>query len=88
MSRMSDGTAPGTYGVVERGAASTDAARIAERIRLAGFAVVPGGFSSAEVADSWFAARSVMARQVEEFGGSDRLLVDRRCAHRPLPAGV
>jgi len=71
---MSDGATPGAYGVVERGAASTDAARIAERIRLAGYGVVPGGFSNAEVADLAARLDQVMARQVDEFGGADRLV--------------
>ena len=86
MSRMSDGTAPGTYGVVERGAAPTDAARIAERIRFAGFAVVPGGFSGAEVAVLGSRLDQVMTRQVEEFGGSDRLssIGDALTARCPL----
>jgi len=85
MSRMSDGTTPGAYGVVERGAASTDAARIAERIRLAGYAVVPGGFSGAEVADLGSRLDRVMARQVEEFG-ADRLasIGDALTARCPL----
>ncbi len=82
---MSDGTTPGAYGVVERGAASTDAARIAERIRLAGYAVVPGGFSGAEVADLGSRLDRVMARQVEEFG-ADRLasIGDALTARCPL----
>jgi len=86
MSRMSDGTTPGAYGVVERGAASTDAARIAERIRLAGYAVVPGGFSGAEVADLGSRLDRVMASQVEEFGGADRLasIGDALTARCPL----
>ena len=62
-----------SYGIVERGVAGTDAARFAERIRLAGYAVVPGGFSSAEVADLGTRHEEVMARQAEEFGGSERL---------------
>jgi len=83
---MSDGTTPGAYGVVERGAASTDAARIAERIRLAGYAVVPGGFSGAEVADLGSRLDRVMASQVEEFGGADRLasIGDALTARCPL----
>jgi ectoine hydroxylase-related dioxygenase (phytanoyl-CoA dioxygenase family) len=72
MTRMSDQPAA-SYGIVERGVASSDAARIAERIRLAGYAVVPGGFSSADVADFGTRLEQVMARQVEEFGGADRL---------------
>jgi ectoine hydroxylase-related dioxygenase (phytanoyl-CoA dioxygenase family) len=71
---MSEGSAPPpSYGVVERGTASSDAARIAERIRLAGYAVVSGGLSGAEVADLGTRLEEVMARQVEEFGGADRL---------------
>jgi ectoine hydroxylase-related dioxygenase (phytanoyl-CoA dioxygenase family) len=58
---------------VERGTAATDAARVAERIRLAGYAVVPGGFSSGEVTDLGARLERVMARQVEEFGGEERL---------------
>lgn len=64
---------PSAYGIVERGMAATDAARVAERIRLVGYAVVSGGFSSAEVADFGMRLEQVMARQVEEFGGVDRL---------------
>jgi ectoine hydroxylase-related dioxygenase (phytanoyl-CoA dioxygenase family) len=71
MTSMSEGSAP-AYGVVERGTASTEAARIAERIRLAGYAVVAGGFSSREVSDLGTRLEQVMARQVEEFG-ADRL---------------
>jgi ectoine hydroxylase-related dioxygenase (phytanoyl-CoA dioxygenase family) len=70
---MSRPVSDGSYGIVERGTASSDAARIAERIRLAGYAVVPGGFSNAEVADLATRLDQVMARQVEEFGGTDRL---------------
>ena len=83
---MSDGATPGAYGVVERGVASSDAARIAERIRLAGYAVVPGGFSNAEVADFGSRLDRVMARQVEEFGGADRLasIGDALTARCPL----
>ncbi len=74
------------YGIVERGAASSDAARIAERIRLAGYAVVPDGFSSAEIADLGSRLDHVMARQVEEFGGADRLasIGDALTARCPL----
>ena len=80
------GATPGAYGVVERGAASSDAARIAERIRLTGYAAVPGGFSSAEVADVGARLDQVMARQVEEFGGADRLasIGDALTARCPL----
>lgn len=82
---MADGKTPGSYGVVERGTASTDAARIAERIRLAGYAVISGGFSSAEVADLSARLDQVMARQAEEFG-ADRLasIGDAMTARCPL----
>jgi ectoine hydroxylase-related dioxygenase (phytanoyl-CoA dioxygenase family) len=83
---MPDGKTPGAYGVVERGTASTDAARLAERIRLTGYAVVSGGFSSAEVADLGTRLDQVMARQAEEFGGADRLasIGDAMTARCPL----
>jgi len=83
---MSDGATPGAYGVVERGAASTDAARVAERIRLVGYAVVPGGFSSTELDDLGSRLDRVMTRQVEEFGGADRLasIGDALTARCPL----
>src|SRR5215208_2904557 len=86
MSRMSDSVTPGAYGVVERGAASTDAARIAEHIRIAGYAVVPGAVSSADVADLGLRLDRVMARQVEEFGGAERLasIGDALTARCPL----
>ena len=42
-SRMSERGTPAGYGIVERGTASSDVARAAERIRLAGYAVVPAG---------------------------------------------
>ena len=86
MSHMSEGTTPRAYGVVERATASTDASRVAERIRLAGYAVVPSGLSSDEVADLGMRLDRVMARQVEEFGGADRLasIGDALTARCPL----
>lgn len=83
---MSEGTTPRAYGVVERATASTDASRVAERIRLAGYAVVPSGLSSDEVADLGTRLDRVMARQVEEFGGADRLasIGDALTARCPL----
>jgi hypothetical protein len=83
---MADGKPPGAYGVVERGTASTDAARLAERIRLTGYAVVPSGFSSAAVADLSTRLDQVMARQAEEFGGAERLasIGDAMTARCPL----
>jgi ectoine hydroxylase-related dioxygenase (phytanoyl-CoA dioxygenase family) len=72
-SRMSERGTPAGYGIVERGTASSDVARAAERIRLAGYAVVPGGFTGAEIADLGTRLERVMARQVEEFGGAERM---------------
>jgi hypothetical protein len=82
---MSEGGVRG-YGIVERGAAAGDAARMAERIRLTGYAVVPGGFSSADVGDFGTRLEQVMTRQVEEFGGADRLtsIGDALTARCPL----
>lgn len=73
MVNVSESNAPGGYGIVERGTASSEVAQIAERIRLAGYAVVPGGFSSEQVADLGTRLEQVMARQVEEFGGAERM---------------
>ena len=83
---MPDGNGPGAYGIVERATPATDAARVAERIRLAGYAVVPSGLSSAEVADLGTRLDRVMARQVEEFGGAERLasIGDALTARCPL----
>jgi ectoine hydroxylase-related dioxygenase (phytanoyl-CoA dioxygenase family) len=81
-----DGNAPCAYGIVERGTAGSGASRLAERIRLAGYAVVAGGFSGAEVADLGRRLEQVMARQVDEFGGADRLasIGDALTARCPL----
>lgn len=70
---MSEGRTPASYGIVERGTASSDVARAAERIRLAGYAVVPGGFTGAAIADLGTRLERVMERQVEEFGGGERM---------------
>ncbi|HLG55029.1 MAG TPA: phytanoyl-CoA dioxygenase family protein [Vicinamibacterales bacterium] len=79
------GTAPG-YGIVERGGADNAIALAAERIRLSGYAVVHGGFSTAEIADLGARLDRVMERQVEEFGGADRLAAigDTLTARCPL----
>src|SRR5512134_2037313 len=86
MANESESNASGGYGIVERGAASSDAGRIAERIRLVGYAVLPGGLSAAEIDDLGTRLESVMARQVEEFGGPDRMAAigDTLTARCPL----
>ena len=58
---------------------------MAERIRLAGYVVVPGGFSPSDTADLGPAARSRDGQQVAEFG-ADRLTAigDSLTARCPL----
>jgi ectoine hydroxylase-related dioxygenase (phytanoyl-CoA dioxygenase family) len=65
---MTTGNRPPDYGVLERATATDDIAPHAERIRLAGYTVVAGGFAAAEIADLGARLERVMARQVEEFG--------------------
>jgi ectoine hydroxylase-related dioxygenase (phytanoyl-CoA dioxygenase family) len=72
-SSVSDGGAAPGYGIVERARANGTIARVAERIRLVGYAVLPGGFSSEAVADLGTRLERVMERQIEEFGGADRM---------------
>jgi ectoine hydroxylase-related dioxygenase (phytanoyl-CoA dioxygenase family) len=83
-SSMAEGPAQ-SYGVVERAAAGSAIAQLAERIRLIGYAVLPGGLSAEDVADLGARLDRVMARQVEEFG-SDRLAAvgDALTARCPL----
>jgi len=61
------------YGIVEQAASGSLVSQLAERIRLVGYAVLPGGFSPADVKDFSDRLDRVMAQQVEEFGGADRL---------------
>jgi ectoine hydroxylase-related dioxygenase (phytanoyl-CoA dioxygenase family) len=78
-------TQPG-YGIVERAVADSEIARAAERIRLVGYTVLPGRFSPPEIADLGARLERVMARQVEEFGGADRMAAigDTLTARCPL----
>jgi ectoine hydroxylase-related dioxygenase (phytanoyl-CoA dioxygenase family) len=82
---MTEGATTRSYGVVERAQAQSTVAQWAERIRLAGYVVVPGGFSSADIADFSHRLDRVMDRQVEEFG-ADRLAAigDTLTARCPL----
>ena len=79
------GSAPG-YGIVEQAAADTVARQLADRIRLVGYAVLPGEFASADIADFSRRLDQVMARQVEEFGGPERMAAigDTLTARCPL----
>jgi hypothetical protein len=60
-------------------------AQLAERIRIAGYAVLPGGFSQEDIADFSGRLDRVMQRQVDEFG-ADRLAAvgDALTARCPL----
>lgn len=75
-----------TYGIVERGSAASALAQAAERIRLIGHAVVPSGLSAQDVADLGTRLDRVMQRQVDEFGGADRIAAvgDTLTARCPL----
>lgn len=78
------GTAPG-YGIVERAETGSTVAQIAERVRLAGYAVLPGGFSAEEIADLGARLDRVMERQVEEFGADNLAAIgDTLTARCPL----
>jgi ectoine hydroxylase-related dioxygenase (phytanoyl-CoA dioxygenase family) len=61
------------YGIHERQTADDAIARHAERIRLVGYTVVPGGFDPARVEEFGRRLDGVLARQVEEFGGTPRI---------------
>lgn len=62
-----------SYGVSERATSATDAQRHAERIRLVGYSVVPGGYTPAEVLDLAERLDALLERQAREAGGSHRL---------------
>jgi hypothetical protein len=63
----------GRYGVAEQASATGLIAQCAERIRLTGYAVLPGGYTAAELDDLKERLDGVMRRQVAEFGGDDRM---------------
>lgn len=74
------------YGIVEHAEAPTIIARCAERIRMIGYAVLPSGMPSGDIADLSERLDRVMARQVDEFGGPDRIAAigDALTARCPL----
>ena len=80
------GRAQAGYGITEQAVAGDLIAQAAERIRLLGYAVIPSGFTAAEIAGLSDRLDAVMARQVEEFGGHDRLaeIGDALTARCPL----
>lgn len=74
------------YGIVEQAAEAGAITQLAGRIRLVGHAVLPGGFSPSEIADFSSRLDRVMARQVDEFGGAERMAAigDTLTARCPL----
>jgi ectoine hydroxylase-related dioxygenase (phytanoyl-CoA dioxygenase family) len=56
------------YGVLERAGVSGDVAAHSERIRVAGFTVVDGGFTSDEIAEFGQRLDAALAQQRDEFG--------------------
>jgi ectoine hydroxylase-related dioxygenase (phytanoyl-CoA dioxygenase family) len=56
------------YGVLERARVTDDVAAHSERIRVAGFTVVDGGFTSGEVAEFGQRLDAALAQQRDEFG--------------------
>jgi hypothetical protein len=65
---VTSGKQPADYGVLERQAAGDAVAQHAERIRLAGYTVVPGGFTPADLDDLGARLQRELERQVDEFG--------------------
>jgi ectoine hydroxylase-related dioxygenase (phytanoyl-CoA dioxygenase family) len=61
------------YGVLERESPSDEAAVHAGRIRVAGYTVLPGRFSASDAADFGARLEQVLLRQIDEFGGAERI---------------
>ena len=74
------------YGVVERAVAADETSRHAERIRLVGHTVLAGRWTSGEVAGFGQRLDRVLAAQVAEFGGPERMeaIGDALTARCPL----
>jgi hypothetical protein len=62
-----------SYGIRERTTSEIPADRHAERVRLVGYTIVDGGFSSDEVRQLAGRIDALLERQVHEAGGLDRL---------------
>jgi ectoine hydroxylase-related dioxygenase (phytanoyl-CoA dioxygenase family) len=65
---VTSGERPADYGVLQREAAGDEVAQHAERIRLAGYTVVPGGFTAADIAEFGARLERELERQIDEFG--------------------
>src|ERR1051325_9043907 len=83
---VADTTSAAGYGITEQAAGGALTAQLAERIRLLGYAVLPGGFSPEQIAELSDRLDRVMARQVTEFGGADQIgaIGDTLTARCPL----
>ena len=75
-----------SYGVLEQEGSGDPLAIHIESIRLAGYTVVPGGFTSDRLAELGSRLDAVLARQAAEFGGPERLALigDALTARCPL----
>jgi len=62
-----------SYGIVERAASGTDADQHAERIRVSGVSVVPGGYSPDEVAYLSRRIDALLVEQAARAGGIETL---------------
>jgi ectoine hydroxylase-related dioxygenase (phytanoyl-CoA dioxygenase family) len=62
-----------SYGIVERTSSGTDTGRHAERIRVSGVTVVPGGYSPDEIAYLSRRIDALLEEQAERAGGIEKL---------------
>jgi ectoine hydroxylase-related dioxygenase (phytanoyl-CoA dioxygenase family) len=62
-----------SYGIIEQASARTDLDGHVERIRLAGFTVVPGGYTPSDLAHLATRIDTLLAEQAERAGGSAAL---------------
>ncbi len=62
-----------SYGIVERAASGTDADQHAERIRVSGVSVVPGGYAPDEIAYLSRRIDALLVEQADRAGGIDIL---------------
>lgn len=82
---MSNSPARASYGVTEHDAAGDDLAPHVDSIRLAGYTVIPGGYSAAALADLAHRLDAVLERQAAEFGAADLAAIgDSLTARCPL----
>jgi hypothetical protein len=68
-----DGRRPDAYGVLEPAMAQSSIEQHAERLGIAGYTVVPSGFSSQEIDGFSHRLDALLQHQVDAFGGADRM---------------